>query len=116
MAVSNSVTVHTAREFSLRGEAQDVSHKTEGSAAVEREAIVLIETLTFLDRGSTRKVSSVTVTFLSAVGVSPGDTITLPGGQPKAVLKVTSSFAPYLYLNPVTESYSRGFLTEALLA
>ena len=115
MAASNSVT-HPAREFLLRGVAQAVSHKIEGSAAIEREAIVLIETVTFLNRGGTRQVSSATCTFLSAVGVSPGDTITLPGGQPKAVLKVTSSFAPYLYLNPGTESYSRGFTTMALLA
>ena len=115
MAVSNSVT-HPAKEFSLRGVAQDVSHKTEGSAAVEREAIVNIETVTFLNRGSTRKVSTASCTFLSAVGVSQGDTVTLPGESPRAVLKVTSSHAPYLYLNPGTESYSRGFLTEALLA
>ena len=108
MAVEDSGTTHPAREFSLRGIALNVSHKREGVAAVTREAIVLIETLTFLDNGSTtRKVSTASCTFLSAVGIHPGDTITLPGGQPKAVLKVVSAFAPYWH--------PRGFTTMGLL-
>ena len=107
MAESDSGTVYPAREFELRGVAQDVTH-TSGGTAVTKEAIVNVETVTFLERGSTRKVSTATVTFLQAAGVTTSDTITLPGGQPRAVLKVTSSYAPYW--SP------RGFLTEVLLA
>ena len=109
MAVSDSDTVHQATEFSLRGTAQNVTH-TSGGKAVTREAIVNIETVTFLDRfgpgKGTRKVSTASVTFLEAYGVLLTDTIMLPGGQPRKVLKVTSAYAPYR---------PRGYTVTALL-
>ena len=107
MAVDDSGTTHQAREYFLRGVAQDVVH-TSGGKAVTREAIVNIETVTFLDKGGTRKVSSASSTFLQNVGVHPTDTITLSGGQARKVLKVTTSFAPYWP--------PRGFTTTVLLA
>ena len=107
MANSDSDTTYQATEFFLRGVAQDVTH-TSGKAVVTREAIVNVETWTFKDRGGSRKVSTASVTFLGNVGVELTDQITLPGGQPRKVLKRTSAFAPYWP--------PRGFTTEVLLA
>ena len=89
MAVSDSTsTAYPATEFFLRGVAQDVVH-TSGGKAVTREAIVDTSNTTFLEKGSTRKTSSVTCTFLERVKVALTDTVTLPGGQPLKVLRVT---------------------------
>ena len=107
MANSNSGTLHPATEFFLRGVAQDVTH-TSGGKAIVREGVVNIETVTFLEKGGTRKVSTASCTFLESVGVEPTDTIALPGGQPRKVLKVTSAYAPYWP--------PRGFTTKVLLA
>ena len=108
MAVSDSGTTYQATEYFLRGAALDVTH-TSGVKAVTREAVVNIETVTFLDKGGTRKVSTATVTFLENVGVELADTITLPGEEtPRAVLKRTSAYAPYWP--------PRGYTTTVLLA
>ena len=110
MAETDSGTMYPATEFFLRGTAQDVTH-TSGSKAVTREGIVSIETVTFLDRfgpgTGTRKVSNASVTFLSGLAVEPTDTFSLPNGQPRKVLKVTSAYAPYR---------PRGYTTTVLLA
>ena len=107
MAVSDSGTRYPATEYFLRGVAFDVTH-TSGKVVVTREAIVNIETVTFLNKGGTRKVSTASVTFLESVPIEPTDTIALPGGQPRKVLKVTSAFAPYWP--------PRGFTTTVLLS
>ena len=110
MAETDSGTRYPATEFFLRGTAQDVVH-TSGGKAVTREAIVNIETVTFLSRfgpgKGTRKVSNASVTFLSGLAVEPTDTFSLPNGQPRKVLKVTSAYAPYWP--------PRGYTTEVLL-
>ena len=110
MAETDSGTTYPATEYLLRGVAQDVVH-TSGSKAVTREGIVNIETVTFLDRfgpgKGTRKVSTASVTFLSGLAVEPTDTFSLPNGQPRKVLKVTSAYAPYR---------PRGYTTTVLLA
>ena len=110
MAETDSGTTYPATEYLLRGVAQDVVH-TSGSKAVTREGIVNIETVTFLDRfgpgKGTRKVSNASCTFLEASGVLLTDTITLPGGQPMKVIRVTSAYAPYR---------PRGYTTTVLLA
>ena len=107
MAETDSGTRYPATEFFLRGVAVDVTH-TSGGKAVTREAIVNIETVTFLDKGGTRKVSTASVTFLSGLAVEPTDTITLPDGEPRKVLKRTSAFAPYWP--------PRGYTTTVLLS
>ena len=91
MAVSDSTpsTAYPAKAFSLRGVALDVSHKSEGVPAVTRTAVVDIGPVTFLVKDGNRQVSSTTCTFLKNVGVKLTDTITLPEGQPLAVLQVT---------------------------
>ena len=109
MAGPDTGTSYHATEYFLRGEALDVVH-TSGGKAVTREAIVNIETVTFLSRfglgNGTRHVSTASCTFLENVGILPTDTIALPGGQPRKVLKVTGAYAPYR---------PRGYLTEVLL-
>ena len=45
--------------------------------------------VTFLVKDGNRQVSSTTCTFLKNVGAKLTDTITLPEGQPLAVLQVT---------------------------
>ena len=108
MAVSDSGTTYPATEYFLRGAALDVTH-TSGGKAVTREAVVNIETVTFLDKGGTRKVSAASCTFLENVSVEPADTITLPGEEtPRKVLKVTAEYAPYWP--------PRGYTTTVLLA
>ena len=107
MAGPNSGTTHMAREYFLRGVALGVVHVSGGKTET-REAIVNVETVTFQDKGGTRKVSTASVTFLYNLGVLPTDTIALPGGQPRKVLKRTSAYAPYW--PPV------GFTTTVLLA
>ena len=85
-------TAYPAKSYLLRGSAQNVAHKTEGTAAVSRPAIVLIEKTTFMDRGATRQVSTATVVFLENVGVDLSDTVTLPDEvAARTVLKVTVS-------------------------
>ena len=107
MAGLNSGTTHMATEYFLRGVALAVVHVS-GKKTETREAIVNVETVTFQDKGGTRKVSTASVTFLYNLGVLPTDTIALPGGQPRKVLKRTSAYAPYW--PPV------GFTTTVLLA
>ena len=107
MAETDSGTRYPATEYFLRGVAQDVTH-TSGKVVVTREAIVSIENITFRDKGDTRKVSTATVAFLTNVEVKFTDTVSLPGGQPLKVLKVTAEYAPYWP--------PRGFTTTVLLA
>ena len=108
MAVTEG-TVYPAKAFSLRGVALDVSVKTEGTAAVTRTAIVLIENVTFLERGGARKVSSASVTFLENVAVGLAHTVTLPDEEtPRKVIRVTSRYGLTVQAD--------GRLTEALLA
>ena len=106
MAVSDGTT-YSANAFSLRGVEQTVTH-TSGGKSVTRTAVVDISPTTFLDRGSARKTSAATCTFLEAVGVNLEDTITLPDGEPMKIIKVTSRFG-------VSVQYD-GRLTEVLLA
>ena len=106
MAGLNSGTTHMATEYFLRGVALAVAH-TSGGKTETREAIVNIETVTFQDKGGTRKVSTASVTFLYNLGVLPTDTFALPGGQPRKVLKRTSAYAPHR---------PRGYTTTVLLA
>ena len=99
MAVSDSTsTTYPSTEYFLRGVAQDVVH-TSGGKAVTREAVVNVETVTFLSRfglgTGTRHVSTASCTFLESVGILPTDTIALQNGQPRKVLKVTQAYAPY---------------------
>ena len=110
MAISDLKSMrppYPATKFLLRGTPLDVVH-TSGGKAVTRTAIVLIENMTFLDRGSSRKVSSANATFLEAVSVQLEDTITLPDGGPMKVLRVTSRYG-------LTVQYD-GRLTVVLLA
>ena len=107
MAGLNSGTTYMATEFFLRGEAREVTHVS-GGKTVEREAIVSVETVTFQDKGGSRKISTASVTFLYNLSILPTDTIALPGGQPRKVLKRTSAYAPYW--PPV------GFTTTVFLA
>ena len=95
MAVSDSMSLrppYPARVFSLRGVALDVTH-TSGGKAIVRTAVVDIVNTTFLERGGTRKTSTATATFLQAVGVRLEDTIQLPEGEPKKVIRVINRFA-----------------------
>ena len=100
MAGPDTGTSYPATEYFLRGVAVDLVH-TSGGKAVTREAVVNMETVTFLSRfglgNGTRHVSTASCTFLESVGVEPTDTITLPGdqSQPRKVLKVTGAYAPY---------------------
>ena len=94
MAVADSGTRYPATEYFLRGIALSVTHVSGGKAVV-REAVVDIGNTTFLERGGTRKTSTTSVTFLENVGVELEDTITLPGGQPRKVVRVTAAYAPY---------------------
>ena len=110
MAVSDST--YPASEYFLRGVALDVVH-TSGGKAATREAIVNVETVTFLSRfgpgKGTRHVSTASVTFLESVGVSLEDTIRLPAEEiSRKVLKVTADYAPYWP--------PRGYTTTLLLA
>ena len=108
MAVSEGTT-YPAIEYLLRGEVLDVSHKREGVVAVTREAVVDISPTTFLNRGSARKTSTATCTFLEHIAVRLADTITLPNEEtPRQVLKVTSRYG-------LTVQYD-GRLTVVLLA
>ena len=87
MAVSEGTT-YPAKSYVLRGTALTVTH-TSGGVAVTRTAVVDIGPVTFLVRDGNRQMSSTTCTFLENVGVKLTDTITLPQGQPLAVLQVT---------------------------
>ena len=75
--------------FFTEGTALNVSHKSEGVPAVTRIAIVDIGPVTFLVKDGNRQVGTTTCTFLKNVGVKLTDTVTLPEGQPLAVLQVT---------------------------
>ena len=77
MAGPDSGTSYPATEYFLRGVAVDVTH-TSGGKAVTREAVVNIETVTFLEKDGTRKVSTASCTFLESVGVESTDRVTLP--------------------------------------
>ena len=88
MAVLES-TSYPAKSYLLRGTTLDVAHKSEGIAAVTRTAVVDIAPLVFLVKDGNRQMGSTTCTFLENVGVKLTDTITLPQGQPLAVLQVT---------------------------
>ena len=106
MATEDVGTRYPAKAFSLRGEAVNVVH-TSGSNATTRTAIVNIAPLTFLVKDGNRKMSSTTVVFLENVAVKLTDTLTLPEGQPLAVLHVT------LLLGDPGQRFD-GFLTEVL--
>ena len=110
MAGPDTGTTYPATEYFLPGVALDVVH-TSGGKAVTREAIVAVETVTFLSRfgpgKGTRHVSTASVTFLESVGVSLEDTIRLPAEEiSRKVLKTTHSYAPYI---------PRGYTTKVLL-
>ena len=111
MAESDSTprrVAHPALAFRLRGEAVEVVH-TSGSNAITRTAVIEITKVTFLNKGEARQTSSVICTFLENFGVKPTDTITLPGEQPRAILKATCRLGdPGLRFD--------GYLTEVLLA
>ena len=112
MAGPDSGTRYPATEFFLLGVALDVTH-TSGGKAVTREAVVNIETVTFLSRfgpgKGARHVSTASCTFLENVGVEPTDTIRLPGEEiSRKVLKTTQAYAPYWP--------PRGFTVTVLLA
>ena len=103
-------SIFPATEYFLRGVAVDVVH-TSGGKSTTREAVVNIETITFLDRfgpgNGTRHVSTAGVTFLSAVGVSLEDTIRLPAEETsRKIVKMTQAYAPYR---------PRGYLVSVLL-
>ena len=98
---------YPAREFSLAGVAQDVTHIS-GGKATTRTAVVDIGNTTFLERGGTRKTSTASATFLESVAVFLEDTVTLPGGQPLKVIRVINRFG-------LTVKYD-GRLTVVLLA
>ena len=95
MAISDLTSLRPpfpAREFLLRGTPLDVVH-TSGGKGVTRTAVVNVETVTFLERGGARKVSSASVTFLENVGVSLEDTIRLPDEvSSRKVIRVSSRF------------------------
>ena len=95
MAIDDLTTLrppYPAREFSLRGVALDVTHVSGGKSTV-RTAVVNVEPVTFLERGATRKTSTASATFLEHVAVFLEDTIQLPDGEPKKVLRVINRFA-----------------------
>ena len=106
MAIEEGTT-YLANAFSLRGVEQTVTH-TSGGKAITRTAIVDVSPTTFLERGSTRKTSSASATFLEHVAVRLEDTITLPDGEPMKVIRVLSRFG-------LTVQYD-GRLTVVLLA
>ena len=111
MAVTDSMSMnppYPAREFLLRGVAQDVTHISGGKFTV-RTAVVEIVNTTFLNRGSTRKTSTASCTFLEHVAVRLEDTIQLPDEPaPRKVIRVRSRFGR-------TVQYD-GRLTVVLLA
>ena len=85
-------TTYPANAFSLRGVALDVTHIS-GGKSVTRVAVVDASPTTFLDRGSARKTSTATVTFLEVYDVMLTDQIRLPDEPaPRKVLKVTSRY------------------------
>ena len=84
---------YPAREFSLAGVALSVVHVA-GGKPTTRTAVVDIGNTTFLERGSTRKVSTASATFLEHVAVFLEDTVTLPDEEtPRRVLRVINRFA-----------------------
>ena len=110
MATLDSMSMnppYPAREFSLRGVAQDVTHISGGKPTV-RTAVVEIVNTTFLDRGSTRKTSTASCTFLEHVSIQLEDTLQLPDGEPMKIIKVTSRYGRTVQ--------SDGRLTVVLLA
>ena len=98
---------YPVREFSLRGVAQDVTHIS-GGKSVTRVAVVDMSPTTFLDRGSSRKVSAASCTFLEHVSIQLEDTLQLPDGEPMKIIKVTSRYGRTVQ--------SDGRLTVVLLA
>ena len=115
MAVSDSTSMrppYPAREFSLAGVAMSVVHVA-GGKPTTRTAVVDIGNTTFLERGGTRKVSTATCTFLEAVAVRLEDTIQLPDGEPKKVIRVINRFASLRRSHGVKYN---GRLTVVLLA
>ena len=92
MAVSDSGTTYPATSFVLPGVPLSVTHFS-GGKSIARTAVVDISPTTFLDRGSTRKTSTATATFLEHVAVRLEDTISLPNEEtPRRVLKVINRF------------------------
>ena len=84
---------YPAREFSLAGVAQDVTHIS-GGKPTTRTAVVDIGNTTFMERGGARKTSTATATFLEHVAVFLEDTVTLPDEEtPRRVLRVINRFA-----------------------
>ena len=125
MAVSDSTsTTYPATEYFLRGVVLDVVLTSGGGAKpVTLTAIVDTANTTFLEKGSTRKTSSVTCTFLERVKVALTDTVTLPGGQPLKVLRVTlepdrAAWMEFLKEPDAYQTYwpPCGFTTTVLLA
>ena len=94
MAESDSGTTWPAIEYLLRGEVLLVVHTVStGGEAVTRTAVVDMSPMTFLDRGSARKTSTASCTFLEHVAVGLADTITLPNEETaRKVIRVTSRF------------------------
>ena len=95
MAVSDPTSLrppYPAREFSLTGVLQDVVHAAGGKPTTWTAVVDIVKT-TFMERGGTRKTSSATCTFLQQVDVRLEDTIQLPDGEPKKVLRVIHRFA-----------------------
>ena len=108
MAESDSGTTFPAIEYLLRGEVLDVVH-TVGGKSTTRTAVVDISPTTFLDRGSARKTSTATCTFLEHVAVRPEDTIRLEGeATARKVTRVISKYG--------VSTQGDGRLTEVLLA
>ena len=103
---------YPAREFSLAGVALSVAHVS-GGKSTTRTAVVDIVKTTFMERGGTRKTSSATATFLQHVAVRLEDTIQLPDGEPKKVLRVINRFASLRRSHGVKYN---GRLTVVLLA
>ena len=68
MAVSDSGTTYPAKSYLLRGVALEVAHKSEGTAAVTRTAVVDIAPPTFVVKDGNRQVSSTTCTFWKTSG------------------------------------------------
>ena len=114
---------YPATEYALPGVALDVVLTTVGGAKpVTLTAIVDRSNTTFLEKGSTRKTSSVGCTFLERVKVALTDTVTLPGGQPLKVLRVTlePDRAAWMEFLKEPDAYQThwppcGFLTVVLL-
>ena len=94
MAVANPTPACPARAYSVRGEPQDVKHRS-GDVVVPREGVVVEEKHTFLDLGGARQISDASVTFLEHVSVEASDLISLPGGKPRPVLKVIHEYAQH---------------------